>query len=510
MLAQQQPFSPGSKIVAYVRYSGGVEQGLKDRSTKEQTHDIQQFCDNNNLILYRVFEDAGISGTSLKGRDAFFEMINFLKSRPKPDIAGVIVWSLSRFARDINTAQLYKAELRHLGYAIYSLNEQFEDSATGILFETLIDWKNQMYSEEIAAHVSRALRNNFEQFGVIPGTPPRGFTRQPVQLPQKRDGTPRIGHRWVIDPLTAPSIRRAFELKAAGQNNFKIMDELPFYKNFSSIRDIFRRTIYYGSVTYGGVTNDHYVEPIVSKDLWDKVQEVCKMDIRAGKRGAKFAEENTRLLTGLLKCPQCHRPMYVCKRPGKDTVYYSYRCSACGGSVPCHKIEHAVVAKIKTEILLKENVDRMVDLYRAEFEGAAGNEKKTKQQEYTEQLIAIAAKIERVTEAIAGIGANPALEKKLHALQAQEQEIRYNQAELLQSTRDQEGIADNAHKTSLSIMDVMTDEDAPLSLRREAMSLIIYEIVPLSRTSALVRYHLPAHQVSNSVPPQGFEFPWGH
>lgn len=76
------PFNPGDKVVAYVRYSGGIEQGLKDRSTKEQTIEIQKFCDKNNLILSRVFEDAGISGTSTKGRDSFFAMINFLKSRP--------------------------------------------------------------------------------------------------------------------------------------------------------------------------------------------------------------------------------------------------------------------------------------------------------------------------------------------------------------------------------------------------------------------------------------------
>jgi len=72
-------FHPSDKVLCYIRYSGGMEQGLKDRSTKEQALDIQKFCDTNNLILYHIYEDAGISGTSTKGRDAFFKMINFLK-----------------------------------------------------------------------------------------------------------------------------------------------------------------------------------------------------------------------------------------------------------------------------------------------------------------------------------------------------------------------------------------------------------------------------------------------
>ncbi len=505
-MSNQQPFQPGAKVVAYVRYSGGVEQGLKDRSTKEQTHEIQQFCDKNSLILYRVFEDAGISGTSLKGRDAFFEMINLLKSRPKPDVAGVVVWSLSRFARDLNTAQLYKADLRRLGYTIFSLTEQFEDSATGILFETLIDWKNQMYSEEIAAHVSRSLRNNFEQFKVLPGRPPRGLMRVPVILPPKKDGSERIGHRWEMDPLVAPSIRRAFELKAGGSSNYQIMRELPFYKNDSSLRDVFRRSIYHGSMTYSGVTLENYCQPIITRDLWQQVQEVCMKEVRAKKREGKFTDQNTRLLSGLLICPICSRKMYVCRRTSNGTEYSSYRCSNCSGqTIPCWRVEEAVIKKSVEEILVKWNVDQMVDLYRAEYGQDEHNQNQSKKKDYTAQLIAVAARIERVTEAIAEIGLSSALQTKLKALQAQQQEIREKQAELMTMINAGSEIIDNAQQNSASIIDVLNDKEAPLEIKREALHLFINEIVPVGKTSAIIRYHLPDNCASKLVPPRRFE-----
>ena len=49
------PFSPGDRVVAYVRYSGGEEQGLKDRSAKEQLAEIIKFCDSHSLTLAEAF-----------------------------------------------------------------------------------------------------------------------------------------------------------------------------------------------------------------------------------------------------------------------------------------------------------------------------------------------------------------------------------------------------------------------------------------------------------------------
>ena len=497
----QQPFLPGSQVVAYVRYSGGVEQGLKDRSAKEQTHEIQQFCDKNNLILFRVFEDAGISGTSLKGRNAFFDMITLLKSKPKPDIAGIIIWSLSRFARDLNTAQFYKADLRRRGFVIYSLTEPMEDSATGIMFETLVDWKNQMFSEETSAHVTRSLHANFELFKVLPGLPPHGLMRIPVELPPKKDGSKRIGHRWELDPATAPLIRRVFEMKANSEPNFEIKKILPIYRNDSSLFDLFKRKIYFGSMTYGGITQEDYCQPIITRELWDKVQEVCMKEKRQTARAGKFSEKNTRLLSGLLICPNCSKKMFVCRRTTKGKEYSSYRCSSCSGqTIPCGKVEQAVISQVKDEILIEKNIDNMIALCKAELDQEKPK-KKGKVNDYSAQLVTVTAKIERVAEAIAEMGVNAPLRKKLEDLQEQQRIIREKQAEHLTFTSTGSELINSAHENSLSILDIIKDKNAPMEFQRDALQLFIKEIVPTGKTSAVIRYHLPESCASNLVPP---------
>ncbi len=486
------PFNPGDKIFAYVRYSGGQEQGLKDRSSKEQAHEIDKFCKENGLILYRVFEDAGISGTSTIGRYHFFEMINFLKQHPKPPIAGVVVWSLSRFARDLNTAQLYKAELRHYGYTIYSLTEQFEDNATGILFETLIDWKNQMYSEEISAHVSRALRNNFELFGVIPGKPPFGYLRVPVQLPSKKDGTPRTGYRFSPDPDIAPLIRMAFEMKANRVENRKIFRAIKIYKNDVSICDMFKRTIYYGSVTYSGVTRETYCEPIVSKELWERANGV-RMEAKGkiNNRRGKYGPASNGLLAGLLVCGNCGSGMTVNRRISKGREYRSYRCFKCNAKqVPCQKIENALLDKVFTEILTEDHIKHMIDTSENVFSDAVYTAE-TRKDDTRHQLTSVEQQIERITDAIAKMGLSEALEIKLNELQAIKWELVDQEALYSETIANRKTWLDSAYDKCKYLKNALMDQNVSIVAKQDLLKSFITEIIVFDGNRAIVHYSLP-------------------
>ena len=69
------PFNTGDKVVAYCRYSGGEEQGLKNTSTDEQEAAIRRFCAENGLDLVKVYADPFVSGRSTKGREHYLEML---------------------------------------------------------------------------------------------------------------------------------------------------------------------------------------------------------------------------------------------------------------------------------------------------------------------------------------------------------------------------------------------------------------------------------------------------
>jgi DNA invertase Pin-like site-specific DNA recombinase len=105
---QNSPFPPGSLLAAFLRDSGGDDQDL---SIPQQELEIQRWCASHNYILSAVFKDAASPGSTTAGRDAFNGMMAYFRF---PDVqeTGILVWKYSRFARDIDDAQFYRADLR--------------------------------------------------------------------------------------------------------------------------------------------------------------------------------------------------------------------------------------------------------------------------------------------------------------------------------------------------------------------------------------------------------------
>ena len=131
-------FPIGSQLAAYLRNSGGDDQDL---SIEQQEAAVAKWCSDNGYILTRVFKDAARPGSSTIGREAFHQLIVHFRDLDCQEY-GIIVWKFSRFARDIDDSQFYRADLRQHGYEIYSLNDQVPSGLDGRLFEAAIDWMN--------------------------------------------------------------------------------------------------------------------------------------------------------------------------------------------------------------------------------------------------------------------------------------------------------------------------------------------------------------------------------
>jgi DNA invertase Pin-like site-specific DNA recombinase len=73
------PFQPGDLVVAYLRDSGHEDQEL---SVEQQEAAIRAWCDDQQLILTRLFIDAAAPGSSTGGRGQFLEMISYFHRSP--------------------------------------------------------------------------------------------------------------------------------------------------------------------------------------------------------------------------------------------------------------------------------------------------------------------------------------------------------------------------------------------------------------------------------------------
>ena len=117
-------------VVGYARYSSDNQ---REESIVAQERAIREFCQKNNYNLIKVYKDEAISGTSIKDRTEFLELIEDSK---KKEFQCVVVHKFDRFARN------------RYDHAIYE--KKLNDNGTTIVMVT--------HEEDVAEHCKRIIR----------------------------------------------------------------------------------------------------------------------------------------------------------------------------------------------------------------------------------------------------------------------------------------------------------------------------------------------------------------
>jgi len=354
-MSENNPFPTGAAVAAYLRDSGGEEQEL---SVIQQESEIRAWCKKRGLNLSRIFSDAAKPGSSTVGRTEFHAMLEHFKNGASE--AGVIIWRSNRLGRNVNDTQFYKADLRRRGYIVHSLMDDIPEGPAGQLVEFVLDWKDQVFLDQLSEDVKRGLRHNLEAYGVLPGSPPRGFRRELVHIGKKRDGSERIGARWVPDPDLVPLVQKAFELRAQGLGLMEIQRQIPLYKSKNCWATFFDNELYTGVLHFGDLTIPDYCTPIISRELWQAVQSQRRLDKK--RQHPRRQMNSDILLSGLIECQDCGALMnyhYV-----GEWEYYA--CSARQRSGTCNarhiplKAVHAEVLRLLREKILNvENAKQL-------------------------------------------------------------------------------------------------------------------------------------------------------
>ena len=139
-------------------------------------------------------------------------MLRFCKNS-KNAVGHIVVFDLSRFARNMLDQLLTEKELREVGVRLESAREPTEDTAVGRLHRNMLavycQFDNDSRSERPIAGMSQAAK-----IGRFPFKAPLGY----INVSQQR------GHNLIPDPNTSPLIRKAFELFATGtRSDFGIL-----------------------------------------------------------------------------------------------------------------------------------------------------------------------------------------------------------------------------------------------------------------------------------------------
>ena len=494
MTPNNSPFKIGDRVVAYCRYSGGEEQGLKDTSTDEQEAAIRRYCDDHGLELVKVYADPFVSGRSTKGRDHYLEMMSDLlhAKRKKTGVEGLIAWDFERVHRNYDQAQLDAARLRMAGYKIYSLQQPIIDNGPfAHVLEAMYFASAQNQSDMISADVKRALQHNFVTHKVIPRSCiPDGWVAVRVDMGVYSNGEPRIGYKAEPDPDMVEPIRQAVEARIAGAPIREVKHLLGqrFARHPEKVEKLMQKPLLYGSMTYGGTTIEDYCTPIIDRATFDRLQvanSAGKAKVRRPGSGA-YSKDRA-MLSGLCWCGVCGQRAYINRRTAKGRVYESYYCN--------HK--HA---GFRREVLENLILDAAEDLLTGEkYETAKAALMRNRLAEEAQkaqdaetiraQIAAIDRKIDGLTEAIAENPHSRALALKLADLEAKRDNLSASMETPAEAQFEAFGdVLDSLRDNTLS---VLKDEKSSTDDLRTALSLFVSAVILYPDGEVVITHTVP-------------------
>jgi len=517
------PFPHGAHVAAYLRDSGHEDQEL---SVDQQLAAITTWCAQNGLILTRTFIDAAAPGSSTLTRPAINQMIAHFRT-PKIAETGIVIWKYNRFARSIDDAQYFKADLRRRGFILHSLNDIIPDGLDGRLFEAAIDWMNARFLADLSTDIKRGQRHILTQHGAIGGTPPRGFKREVIVIGSRRDGRPHTVSRWVPDPDTWDLCKLAWQMRAQGKSYREINAATQLYKSINAYPTFFRNRIYRGELVFQDVVIPDYVEPMIDQDTWYAVQALSVKERQAQSMRGFLPEDHPRrrssnfLLSGLAYCARCGSALTGVVVSFNQTAGYRYEYYACSGyhrnrctslKIPRKDLETAVLNTIADYVLDPATSAHRQSLLLDE-QSSRQAENAAQKVQLTQRLTAIRKQIDNITQAIAD-GANArSLTKKLAELEADETLVQ-TQLTTLRAGTPQLSNPDQVAQFAQDLKNLVTQDLPPETMRQILQGLIQRVTVErnddaMTITGIVTYYHLthppPENQdfMSMFPPPPG-------
>ena len=311
-------------VCAYCRVSTDKRDQRNSLAAQKKFFE-KEFSKHQNWVGRKVFHDDGISGTSLKKRDGFNQMIDMAKAG---EYQLIITKDVSRFSRNVENAMSIVVDLQRRGVYIIFLSDE-------------INTQRQEDRELLTAAIKQAEGESLKLSNKVKWGQQESM-REGVVFGRKEMFAYNIvrdeetgKQRFEIIPEEADIVRRVFQMYANGLGTYKIAKRLEQegvptkrYKNGWSntvILRMLRNEKYVGDLCTGKtytpdpldhskrynrgespmvVIRDHHPEAaIIDRELWDKVQQLLVENTTSDE--AKEKHSNRYWCSGKVVCGEC-------------------------------------------------------------------------------------------------------------------------------------------------------------------------------------------------------------
>lgn len=330
---------PHQKAVLYARVSS-KEQEKEGFSIPSQLKLLNKYATDNRFQVVHEYLDVETAKKS--GRTGFIEMIEFLRNEAKlkqPSLCRILLVEktdrLYRNLKDWVTIDELDLEIHFVKENVI-LSQESRSSEKFMHGIKVLMAKN--YIDNLSEETKKGMIEKAEQ-GIYPSFAPLGYIN--VECNGKRFIQP--------DPEVGWQVCKLFEWYATGNYSLLELTKKSHNEGFVSrksgqmvpksvVHKILKNPLYYGEFRWAGKMYKGIHEPLISWDLFDRVQEVMA---EKGRRKTGQQKHNW-AFQGLLSCGHCGCAM-VAEIKKKRYIYY--HCTGNKGKCPEKWIREEEIAR---------------------------------------------------------------------------------------------------------------------------------------------------------------------
>ena len=284
-------------------------------SIEAQLVELQEFAAKEKLEIVASFQEAKTAKEP--GRMKFAEMLSFLE---KGKAEGILSWHPDRLARNsVDGGRVIHMIDRGLIRSLKFPTFWCEPTPQGLFMLNIAFGQSEYYVDNLRENVKRGLRQKIRN-GVWPSWAPVGYLNN-----AKTRGID-------VDTEKAQKVRKLFEMYATGSYTFLslanwckengLRGNLGKEISVSNVQHLLQNPFYFGLMRYRGEIFEGAHEPLISKKLFDKCQEVM------AKRGrVQEVKKHNFAFLGLMKCVSCGCSITAQYAKGNGGTYTYYRCT---------------------------------------------------------------------------------------------------------------------------------------------------------------------------------------
>ena len=383
--------SQPTKYFLYIRKSTD-EEDRQVLSLEAQLDECKEFAERENLEIMETFIEKKTA--KVPGREIFNSVFDKIEGG-LPHPIGILAWAPDRLSRNsVDGGRLIylldTGKLAGLKFPTFA----FENTPSGKFFLSIALSNAKYYVDNLAENVRRGNKAKLRR-GEWPGQKPLGYV---------------YDHRLrniVPEPREAKIVKEVFEEFAKGKHGltsishrlaeFGIKSSNGKPRSNSSIYNLLTNELYIGIMRWKGEPFEGSYQPLITKQLFAKVQEVLK------DRGKphKTRQKHNFPFCGLFRCA-CGAMFTAQYAKGNGGIYRYYRCTRKQGHCAAKYIQEQELARQLYE--KSQTIALLTDWAKEMLEYLESEEKKQAQsvdafvQEINQKIILVQDKLDKLLE----------------------------------------------------------------------------------------------------------------